>query len=190
MPVVIGTAWWIAQQNLIFNRPKNPPDEGPPGGWIQGPRRGRQYGPDGMPEYDIDKPHQGGVMKFIESQLLGIQIDESGRELVLSLLEQGGARFALKLHGVERLLINDFRQQNVIEEIIHWRCGHPLEGLREAAFALIANIAEKDCAPQLAEVVSAATDRISRGEIEMMEISAVYGAQVIALFQSVSLVGD
>ncbi|MFG6417365.1 RHS repeat-associated core domain-containing protein, partial [Roseateles sp. DC23W] len=45
---------------LIFNRPKNPPDINPAGdGWIQGPRRGRQYCPDGTPQYDIDKPHQG-----------------------------------------------------------------------------------------------------------------------------------
>lgn len=36
-----------------------PPDVGPPGGWVQGPRRGRQYGPDGKPSLDIDKPHQG-----------------------------------------------------------------------------------------------------------------------------------
>jgi len=45
--------------NLVFNRPKNPPDIGPPNGWIQGPRRGRLYGPDGRPQLDIDKPHQG-----------------------------------------------------------------------------------------------------------------------------------
>jgi hypothetical protein len=36
-----------------------PPYIGPPNGWIQGPNRGRQYGPDGYPQYDIDKPHQG-----------------------------------------------------------------------------------------------------------------------------------
>jgi RHS repeat-associated protein len=51
--------------NLVFNRPKNPPDFGPPDGWIQGPRRGRQYGPDGRPEYDIDKPHQGNEQDHV-----------------------------------------------------------------------------------------------------------------------------
>ena len=54
-----GKAICKAADNLIFNRPKNPPDVGPPNGWIQGPRRGRQYGPDGRPQLDIDKPHQG-----------------------------------------------------------------------------------------------------------------------------------
>ncbi|MGE0498587.1 MAG: RHS repeat-associated core domain-containing protein [Ramlibacter sp.] len=48
-----------ALDDLVFSRPKNPPDIGPPNGWIQGPRRGRQYGPDGRPQLDIDRPHQG-----------------------------------------------------------------------------------------------------------------------------------
>jgi RHS repeat-associated protein len=44
---------------IVFTRPgSSPPDVGPPGKYIQGPRRGRQYGPDGKPAYDIDKPHQ------------------------------------------------------------------------------------------------------------------------------------
>jgi RHS repeat-associated protein len=46
-------------QDILYNRPKNPPDIGPPNGWVQGPRRGRQYGPSGEPVYDIDQPHQG-----------------------------------------------------------------------------------------------------------------------------------
>ncbi|HEX5688094.1 MAG TPA: RHS repeat-associated core domain-containing protein, partial [Ideonella sp.] len=41
------------------SRAKVPPNVGPPGGWVQGPHRGRQYGPDGKPAYDIDEPHQG-----------------------------------------------------------------------------------------------------------------------------------
>jgi len=56
--------------NLVFNRPKNPPDIGPPDGWIQGPRRGRQYGPDGRPQFDIDKPHQGNDQATFMSGLM------------------------------------------------------------------------------------------------------------------------
>ncbi|WP_224788733.1 hemagglutinin repeat-containing protein [Pandoraea terrae] len=38
---------------------KDVPDRGSPGSWIDGERRSRKYGPDGKPEIDIDKPHQG-----------------------------------------------------------------------------------------------------------------------------------
>ncbi len=34
-------------KNWYENRIKNPPDLGPANGWVQGPRRGRQYGPNG-----------------------------------------------------------------------------------------------------------------------------------------------
>ena len=64
--------------SLIFNRPKNPPDVGPPGGWIQGPRRGRKYGPSGAPECDIDKPHQGNETDHVH-EWPGGQREEPGR---------------------------------------------------------------------------------------------------------------
>jgi RHS repeat-associated protein len=60
------------------NRAKKPPDTGPPGGWIQGPRRGRQYGPDGLPTLDIDKPHQGNEQDHAHEWPGGIR-EEPGR---------------------------------------------------------------------------------------------------------------
>ncbi|HQQ74941.1 MAG TPA: RHS repeat-associated core domain-containing protein, partial [Pseudomonadales bacterium] len=36
-----------------------PPYNGPANGYEEGPRRGREYGPDGTPARDYDKPHQG-----------------------------------------------------------------------------------------------------------------------------------
>lgn len=67
-----------ALDQLVFNRPKNPPDVGPPGGWIEGPRRGRKYGPDGQPEYDIDKPHQGNEQDHVHEWPGGVR-EEPGR---------------------------------------------------------------------------------------------------------------
>jgi hypothetical protein len=50
---------------VTFNRPKNPPDGGPVNGWIEGPRRGREYGLDGLPQRDYDKPHQGNEVDHV-----------------------------------------------------------------------------------------------------------------------------
>lgn len=76
-----GALWWANHQNdnLIFNRPKNPPDVGPPGGFIQGPKRGRQYCPDGTPETDFDKPHQGADYPHIHDWPGGVRDDHGGR---------------------------------------------------------------------------------------------------------------
>jgi RHS repeat-associated protein len=59
-------------------RPKNPPDEAEPNEWIQGPRRGRQYGPDGKPQFDVDKPHQGNPEPHVHEWPDGVR-EEPGR---------------------------------------------------------------------------------------------------------------
>ena len=63
----------------MFNRPKNPPDVGPPGGFVQGPNRGRQYCPDGTPETDFDKPHQGADYPHVHDWPAGVRDDHGGR---------------------------------------------------------------------------------------------------------------
>ncbi|MFG6448906.1 hypothetical protein ACG0Z6_11745 [Roseateles sp. BYS180W] len=126
-------------------------------------------------------------MNFMEGRLLGVGIDESGREASLSIIDTGGAKFIVELHGVERLLVHEFRQQNVIEELIHWKHGRPSGGLQEAAFFLTTGVAEKDCDPQMATVARAVVDRVVRGELEMMEITAVFGAQILASFASMTV---
>jgi hypothetical protein len=77
--LIIGTTWWASQNtNLTYSRPKNPPTIGPPNGWIQGPRRGRQYGPDGAPQCDYDKPHQGNNQDHVH-EWPGGEREEPGR---------------------------------------------------------------------------------------------------------------
>lgn len=43
----------------VYDKVKDVPDQGTPGEWVDGERRSRQYGPDGKPAVDLDKPHQG-----------------------------------------------------------------------------------------------------------------------------------
>ncbi|WP_186072330.1 RHS repeat domain-containing protein [Burkholderia gladioli] len=66
------------ESSMCSSRPKNPPDVGPPNGWVQGPRRGRQYGPDGRPTLDIDKPHQGNEQDHAHEWPNGVR-EEPGR---------------------------------------------------------------------------------------------------------------
>ncbi|WP_162572211.1 hypothetical protein [Variovorax sp. PBL-H6] len=126
-------------------------------------------------------------MNFIESRLLGVRVDEMGREASLSINEKSGARFDLELHGVERLWVNELRQQNIIEDMVHWTAGEATADLREAAFFLMTGVAERDCGVQLAQVASTVVDRVVRSELEMLEITAVFGAQVIASFASMTV---
>ncbi|WOI44903.1 hypothetical protein [Acidovorax sp. BLS4] len=126
-------------------------------------------------------------MNFVESRLLGVQIDDAGREISLSIVGSDGAKFFLELHGIERFLINELRQQNIIENMKHWTQGTEDSSLRDAAYFLMTGVAENDCEPRLATIAHAVVERVLRGELEMVEITAVFGAQILASFTSMTL---
>lgn len=69
----------------------------------------------------------------------------------------------------------------------HWTHGEPTAELREAAFILMTDVTENDCGSQLAAVAHKVVDRVSSGELEMMAITAVFGAQVLASFASMTV---
>ncbi|MFC4932721.1 NBR1-Ig-like domain-containing protein [Massilia sp. GCM10023247] len=60
--------------SVMLNRIKDRPNEGPPGEWIDGKNGSRKYGPDGKPELDLDKPHQGHERPHVH------EWDKNGRE--------------------------------------------------------------------------------------------------------------
>ena len=126
-------------------------------------------------------------MKFVESRLLGIKISETGDTLLLSIVEVGGASFTVNLAGVEKLVISEFRQQNIIEDMTHWKQGSTDPSAREATFYLMTGGPEETCDPNLVNVVNAVVKRIESGDIELMEITAIFGAQIIALFASLTI---
>ena len=121
-------------------------------------------------------------MNFVESRLLGVHIDDSGTDVVLSFLDAEGRPFHLNLHGVEKLLVSEMRQQNIVEDVVLWRQGVTRPGFREAAFPLLAGVNESDASDQLSKLIDLAEGRVFRGELELLEITAVFGAQVLASF--------
>jgi RHS repeat-associated protein len=50
-----------------------PPFNGPPNGYLEGPRKGREYGKDGTPARDYDKPHQGANYPHVHEWENGVR---------------------------------------------------------------------------------------------------------------------
>ena len=50
-----------------------PPFRGTPNGYEEGPRRGREYGPDGTPVRDYDNPHQGADYPHVHEWHNGVR---------------------------------------------------------------------------------------------------------------------
>lgn len=94
----------------------------------------------------------------------------------------------MTLSGVEKLLVNEFRQQNVVEEVVRWGGqGSPSAGLRDVAFQLACGVAETDASPHGVEAAEALVAATLRGDIELLELVPVYGAQVLASFKAMTL---
>ncbi len=129
----------------------------------------------------------GNLMNFVESRLLGVKVDDSGRKISLSITCGNGDKVVLDLHGIERFLVHEMRQQNIIENLTHWEKGEQSIDLREAAYFLMTGMAEIDCESQMGAIANSAIDRVMQGELEILEITAVFGAQVIASFKSLTV---
>lgn len=55
-----------------------PPYDGPKDGYIEGPRRDREYNEEGRPKRDYDKPHQGADYPHVHEWENGVR-EEPGR---------------------------------------------------------------------------------------------------------------
>jgi hypothetical protein len=56
-----------------------PPTVGPPNGYVEGPRRSREYGPDGRPVRDYDRPHQGAQYDHVHEWPNGVREEDNLR---------------------------------------------------------------------------------------------------------------
>lgn len=126
-------------------------------------------------------------MQITESKLLGIKINDSGEEVELTILDIRGKLFTIKLHNVEKLIITEFRQQNIIDYMTHCKIGSIKKEIEDIAIFLAPrNLIdeEKSKSNTVAEDI---TNRVTLGKLELIEITSIFGAQIIASFSSMSI---
>jgi hypothetical protein len=125
------------------------------------------------------------VDNLTESRLLGVSTSSGERSASFSLRTTDGVLVTLKAIELERMLVSEMREQNIIDEVIEWTGKRIDPSVLASLFFLLANTDEQNCNPVLAETVRETYAKVSRGELILLEISAVYGAQVLALCQTV-----
>ncbi|WP_146749257.1 hypothetical protein [Paracidovorax anthurii] len=129
----------------------------------------------------------GDSVSFIESRLVGVGLNKNGKELTLFITLKGGTDVAIEMHNVDKLLINEFRQSNIIDEVNHWTHESCTDELRQAVFYLTTGRSEDECDCKMLSVATNALECINRGEMEIMEITAIFGAQILASFSSMTI---
>jgi hypothetical protein len=123
---------------------------------------------------------------FMESRLLGVALNDNNSEVKLSFVDTSARSFSIKLKGIDRLRVDGFREQNVIENFAYWANGQSA-GLREAVFDLISGRKELECSSEQRAIAESLVSAICNGEVAMLSLTAIYGAEVLATFQSMEL---
>jgi len=123
----------------------------------------------------------------MESRFLGFEISKSGKNASFKIRLTDSNIVSINIYGIEKLIINEVREQNIIEEISFWPGNSDRDALRAAAFWLFGNSPEEDCVEAIKSNVQASIDRIVNGDLMLMDGVAIYGAEVLAAFLSMDI---
>ena len=123
--------------------------------------------------------------EFVESHLTSIRCYEKEKraEFVFA-LPSGGERL-LAVHGVDRMLIHEMREQNIIESVEVYDSTSSEDDMRWAVEMLTMPGGKVD-PTSFAPVIRSVMNRIAMGEQVLLAITPVYGAMVLALVTQIS----
>jgi hypothetical protein len=124
---------------------------------------------------------------LVESRIIGVSIGETGKEVDITFVGTDGHRYLLSIGGVDRLLVSELREQNVVEEITHWKCVQNGGEIREQVFLLVAGCPERYCDVNIVPIVERKIHQVLSERLELMEITAIAGASVLITFVSLKV---
>jgi hypothetical protein len=118
--------------------------------------------------------------EFVESHLTSVRCLEKEKrvEIVFSLAT--GAECALIAEGVSRMLIQEMREQNIVESICIHDSKSEDEDLQWAA-RMLAVPDESTGSAVYAPIIESIVNQITTGEQVLMVVTPVYGAMVVVL---------
>lgn len=126
-------------------------------------------------------------INFMESKLVGFSVSNSRKEVSVTVKLIGAKMLKITMYGVEKFVMNEVREQNIIEEIYLWPENSDRQLLKEAAFWLFGNSSEENCIETVRPSVQKAVDRVINGDLMLMDAKAIYGAEFLAAFSAVDI---
>ena len=137
----------------------------------------------------------GPLTGMHDGTLTSVAVSEG--EAVLGLVHVDGRRFCLQLSGVEALLLDDFRESNIVSEL-QVVTGPKFEevglspGDVRSTFELLFTRPHPDAAHEYHEAYENALDtqigRLEEGSMQLVILDPAYGADLVAFCASVDLV--
>jgi hypothetical protein len=118
---------------------------------------------------------------FVEGYLTGVVINDLEKAVDIFLRDRAKARFVIRLKGVERFLVDEMREQNIIDNVALWKGGSGAGDLRSAISWLVYGRDDEVGGQQFSSMILQVEQLIRQEERVLLRIEPVFGATVIAL---------
>ena len=128
------------------------------------------------------------LARFAESLLLGVTVDEAERSVAVTVRTAiVRDKFTFMLRGIDRFLLDDMREQNVIDEIMIWDSSAARSDYHDTLAALVGAKAQAGSDDPFAQLVDNLSAEIMSGKKTLIQIVPVAGASIVGLAQEVVL---
>jgi hypothetical protein len=124
---------------------------------------------------------------LIESRLTAAKILDGGKKIEISLSNSLGVPKEIVLEGVDRFLLTEMREQNIVESVCVWRALDDNGQLQCAVAELVLGNAGVECEESVRQIINGVISSVECGEKILLEIRAIYGAEVLALARAAHL---
>lgn len=124
---------------------------------------------------------------FVEGYVTGVVNNDLDKVVEIFLRDRARATFVIRLRGVERLLVDEMRQQNIIDNIRLWKGRNGGDDLHSAVSWLVSGSGDEVWAKQFSSEILQVEELVRHQERVLLRIEPVYGATVVALARTCSL---
>jgi hypothetical protein len=124
---------------------------------------------------------------FVEGHITGIAVNEKEKAVDIALRDNTGTMFVLKLEGIDRFVVNEMTEQNIVDRIVTWDQSNATSEYRRLLSILVSGKDEDEWQQKFSPIIDNFIGLIRSGERVLIYIEPVCGAIVTGLVRSVSL---
>lgn len=125
--------------------------------------------------------------EFVEGHVTGVVVNDREKTAEIALRSNTKGQFIIRLQGVERLLVDELREQNIINNIRLWNSSDTVPDYHGVVACLVSGKDDDTWAEQFASAIQEVERYIANGEQVLLTIEPVYGATIVALARTCSL---
>jgi hypothetical protein len=123
----------------------------------------------------------------IEAHITGITMLEESKTINISLRGQAKQCFMLVIEGVDRLVANEFREQNIVDRVVLWDLTSEPNEYRASLAALVSGASEDQIEDTWQPLIEKEIASIQQGEKVFVSIEPVYGVWILLLARKVTV---